>query len=185
MQTRLNAISGDQSGRKTCLIVRKFACQPPLFALVRRASQLARTPVSRTFNSRLVRGAAPPPIPKIPTLIGWDFFCPLPQCWRGFRAWPRERHPCKVGVFAPTDVSLFSVFSGGYASVLEAISFAGAGCDALTAAMSSTTSKCSINPDVFRPRAKAVSGCAAIPADRSVRSWCYARPHPIYAIRPE
>jgi len=72
-----------------------------------------------------------PPIPKIPTLIGWDFFCPFPQCWRGFRAWPSERHPCEVGVFAPTDASLFSVFSGGHASVLEAISFAGAGLEAV------------------------------------------------------
>lgn len=59
------------------------------------------------------------------------FFCPFPQCWRGFRAWPRERHPCEVGVFAPTDASLFSVFSGGHASVLEAISFAGAGLEAV------------------------------------------------------
>ena len=73
----------------------------------------------------------PPPIPKIPTLIGWDFFCPFPQCWRGFRAWPRERHPCEVVFFAPTDASLFSVFSGGHASVLEAISFAGAGLEAV------------------------------------------------------
>src|SRR5690554_3678199 len=56
-----------------------------------------------------------PPIPKIPTLIGWDFFCPFPQCWRGFRAWPRERRPCEVVFFAPTDASLFSVFSGGHA----------------------------------------------------------------------
>lgn len=38
-----------------------------------------------------VRLRVPPPIPKIPTLIGWDFFCPFPQCWRGFRAWPRKR----------------------------------------------------------------------------------------------
>ena len=71
------------------------------------------------------------PIPKIPTLIGWDFFCPFPQCWRGFRAWPRERHPCEVGAFGPADASLFSVFSGGHASVLEAISFAGAGLEAV------------------------------------------------------
>ena len=72
-----------------------------------------------------------PPIPKIPTLIGWDFFCAFPQCWRGFRAWPRERPPCEGGVFAPADASLFSVFSGGHASVLEAISFAGAGLEAV------------------------------------------------------
>jgi len=77
------------------------------------------------------RSAFPPPIPKIPTLIGWDFFCPFPQCWRGFRAWPRERHPCEVGAFGPADASLFSVFSGGHASVLEAISFAGAGLEAV------------------------------------------------------
>lgn len=78
-----------------------------------------------------VRFRVPPPIPKIPTLIGWDFFCPFPQCWRGFRAWPRERPPCEGGVFAPADASLFSVFSGGHASVLEAISFAGAGLEAV------------------------------------------------------
>jgi len=44
------------------------------------------------------------------------FFCPFPQCWRGFRAWPRERHPCEVGVFAPTDASLFSVFQRDWPS---------------------------------------------------------------------
>lgn len=35
--------------------------QPSLFAPVRKTSQLARTPVSRTFNSRLMRGTIPPP----------------------------------------------------------------------------------------------------------------------------
>lgn len=59
------------------------------------------------------------------------FFCPLLQCWCGFRAWPRERRPCEGGVFAPTNASLFSVFSGGHASVLEATSFAGAGLEAV------------------------------------------------------
>ena len=82
-------------------------------------------------NSFLETENRPPPIPKIPTLIGWDFFCLFPQCWRGFRAWPRERPPCEGGVFAPADASLFSVFSGGHASVLEAISFAGAGLEAV------------------------------------------------------
>lgn len=71
------AIFGDHSGRKTCLIVRRFACQPPLFAPVRRASQLARTPVSRTFNSRLVRGSTPPPLSRPqPSPVG-VFSCPI------------------------------------------------------------------------------------------------------------
>src|SRR5690606_39624434 len=67
-----------------------------------------------------MRGTIPPPIPKIPTLIGWDLFCLLPQRWRCSRAWSRERHPCEVGVSATADASLFSVFPGGHASVLEA-----------------------------------------------------------------
>ena len=46
---------------------------------------------------------------------------------RGFRPWSRERHPCEVVVSAAAAASLFSVFSGGHASVLEATSFAGAG----------------------------------------------------------
>src|SRR5690606_30422365 len=38
-----------------------LACQPPLFAAASRTYQLAGTPVSRTFNGRLARAAAPPP----------------------------------------------------------------------------------------------------------------------------
>jgi hypothetical protein len=72
-----------------------------------------------------------PPIIKIPTLIGWDFFCPFPLCWRGLRPCPRERHPSNTCVFTLTDASLFSVFSVGHASVLEATSFAGAGLKAV------------------------------------------------------
>jgi hypothetical protein len=59
------------------------------------------------------------------------FFARSRQCWRGFRAWPRERHIFKPSAFGPADASLFSVFSGGHASVLEAISFAGAGLEAV------------------------------------------------------
>ena len=103
-------------------------------AKVPKSSNLRPQGQSITILSRKrtrVRFRIPPPIPKIPTLIGWDFFCPFPQFWRGFRAWPREGRPCEGGVFAPTDASLFSVFSGGHASVLEAISFAGAGLEAV------------------------------------------------------
>jgi len=75
----------------------------------------------------LARVSGPPPLFKKPTGLGWFFFVCSPQCWRGFRALPRERQPCEVGVFAPAEASLFSVFSGGHASVLEATSFAGAG----------------------------------------------------------
>jgi len=73
----------------------------------------------------------PPPLFEKPTVLGWFFFVCSTQCWRGFRAWPRERHPCEGGVFAPADASLFSVFSGGHASVLEVTSFAGAGLEAV------------------------------------------------------
>lgn len=60
------------------------------------------------------------------------FACPLR--WRGFRAWPRERHPGQPRVSAPADASLLSIFSGGLASVVEATSFADvdlatSGCD--------------------------------------------------------
>ena len=80
----------------------------------------------RGFNSRQLHHY----LKNQPFSVGFFFVC-SPQCWRGFRAWPRERRPCEVGVFAPADASLFSVFSGGHASVLEAISFAGAGLEAV------------------------------------------------------
>ena len=48
------------------------------------------------------------------------FFARSHQCWRGFRVWPRECHPSKPCIFAPADASLFFVFPGGLASVLEA-----------------------------------------------------------------
>ena len=88
----------------------------------------------RRFTARLAAAdsySELPPLFKKPTVLGWFFFARSSQCWRGFRAWPRERYPCEVGVFARADASLFSVFSGGHASVLEAISFAGAGLEAV------------------------------------------------------
>ncbi len=84
----------------------------------------------RRFTARLAAAdsySELPPLFKKPTVLGWFFFARSSQCWRGFRAWPRERYPCEVGVFARADASLFSVFSGCHASVLEATSFAGAG----------------------------------------------------------
>ncbi len=66
-----NPLAGLQSGR--------------LFDGVRTGSRQPAALRLRTFNSRLVRGAAPPPIAQNPTLIGWVFFCPECQCWRGFR----------------------------------------------------------------------------------------------------
>jgi len=68
---------------------------------------------------------------RIPTLIGWDFFCAFPRCWRRLRTWPRERHPCKVAIIAPDDASLFSVFSSGRASVLHSVFLSGAGLEAV------------------------------------------------------
>ena len=97
------------------------------------------------------------------------FFRLFPQCLRGFRAWPCERRPCEGGIFAPTDVSLFSVFSGGYVSVLEAISFAGAGCDALTAFPAAYTQ------DMHR-------GKSAQPGSLRVRAGCSASAHGAFFI---
>ncbi len=64
-----------------------------------------------------VRSSSSPPFTKIPTLIGWDFFCPFPQCWSGFGLWPRERQPLTrpcLGVFLAS-LSLF--FSASLVSV--------------------------------------------------------------------
>ena len=123
-----------------------------------------------------VRFRVPPPIPKIPTLIGWDFFCPFPQCWRGFRAWPRERHPSEVGVFAPTDASPFSVFSGGHASVLEVISFAGAGLEAVGCGwqLLKRWRPSAEQPQKNRPQAVAGAGCDAL--TRVTRARASGRP---------
>jgi len=44
-----------------------------------------------------------------PFSVGFLFAC-FPQCWRGFRAWPRERHPLQPAVLTPSWDSLFSVF---------------------------------------------------------------------------
>ena len=55
-----NPLAGLQSGR--------------LFDGVRTGSQQPAALRLRTFNSRLVRGSTPPPVPHIPTLRGWYFF---------------------------------------------------------------------------------------------------------------
>ena len=49
---------------------------------------------------------------KSQPLSGWDFFCPFPQCWRGFGPWPLEHAPPEVaipGTLFPVFLSLFSV----------------------------------------------------------------------------
>ena len=55
----------------------------------------------------------PPPIPKIPTLIGWDFFCPFPQCWRGFGAWALDLLIAGTPIFTPKRAVFLSPFSAG------------------------------------------------------------------------
>ena len=61
-----------------------------------------------------------------PFSVGFFLAC-APPCWRGFRAWPRERLPSEPCVFTHADASLFSVFSGGLASVRETTSCNDAG----------------------------------------------------------
>ena len=68
-----------------------------------------------------------PPITKIPTLIGWDSFCPKLQRWRGFGPWPRERQPPYVPVFCLLPASLLWIFSVCLVSVLGPTSSIGAG----------------------------------------------------------
>ena len=94
--------------------------------------QVAQLVEQRIENPR-VGGSIPPLATKIQKTnrSRLVFFRPFPQCWRRFRAWPRERHPREVGVFASAYAYLFSVFSGGLASVLEATSFVGAGLEAV------------------------------------------------------
>ena len=72
-----------------------------------------------------------PPIFQKPTVLGWFFFARLPHYWRGFRGWPRERYPSEPYVFTLANASLFSVFSGGLASVREVTSFICAGLEAV------------------------------------------------------
>jgi hypothetical protein len=55
------------------------------------------------------------------------FFRPYPPVLARFRAWPRERHPFEPGILTPSHASLFSVLSGGLASVREATSCIGEG----------------------------------------------------------
>ena len=41
---------------------------------------------------------ASPPLTKNPTVLGWVFSCPKPQCWRGFRRSPLgQATPPQVG----------------------------------------------------------------------------------------
>ncbi len=54
-----------------------------LFDPVRTGSQQPAPLRFRTFNSRLMRGTIPPPVTKIPTLIGWDFFARSPSVGEG------------------------------------------------------------------------------------------------------
>src|SRR5690606_6954935 len=58
--TNLTAISVTDPREKPLDCPLPLACQPPLFAAASRTYQLAGTPVSRTFNGRLVQAATPP-----------------------------------------------------------------------------------------------------------------------------
>ncbi|KAB2937975.1 MAG: hypothetical protein F9K21_04610, partial [Rhodocyclaceae bacterium] len=50
---------------------------------------------------------------QTPTLLGWGFFCPERQCWRGFRPWPLEH--------APPEVAVPSAHSGVFLSLFSAL----------------------------------------------------------------
>ena len=64
-----------------------------------------------------------PPISKIPTLIGWDFFCPIPQCWRGFRPWPLEHGPPERALPGSHSATFLSLFSAALLSIQGPKSF--------------------------------------------------------------
>src|SRR5450830_375010 len=74
-----------------------------------------------------VRFPPAPPLFEIPTLIGWDFFCPKPQCWRGFRPLPRARHLRYRASFCTLAVSLLAVFSVCLARAFDTMSCIHAG----------------------------------------------------------
>ena len=80
----------------------------------------------------LLRATIAPPKFQKPTVLGWFFFAYIRQYWRGFRAWPRERQPSDPSIFTPAHASLFSVLSGGLASVREATPRNHAGCGAVS-----------------------------------------------------
>ena len=59
-----------------------------------------------------VRFPIPPPLPQVPTLIGWDFFRPERQHWRGSPVFSVDCHPAGTPAFGakpPRFLSLFSV----------------------------------------------------------------------------
>lgn len=72
-----------------------------------------------------------PPIPKIPTLIGWDFFCPFPQCWRGFAGRPLDHASPEVGVPGAFFALFLSLFSAALLSIQGPKSWIGAGLRAI------------------------------------------------------
>ena len=74
-----------------------------------------------------VRFPFPPPITKIPTLIGWDFFCPKHQCLRGFRPQPLEHAPPEVVVSGSLPALFLSLFSVGLLSIQGSGACDGAG----------------------------------------------------------
>jgi hypothetical protein len=85
--------------------------------------------VEQRIENPRVDGSIPPLATKIPKTnrSRLVFFAYPRQCWRGFRAWPRERRYSEPSIFAPAHTYLFSVLSGGLASVREVTSCIGAG----------------------------------------------------------
>ncbi len=69
----------------------------------------------------MVRFRAWPPIPKARTRFGLFYARPQRQFWRAFADLPRERHPSRNGLFGPPRPLCSLFFSGGLASVREAI----------------------------------------------------------------
>ena len=50
---------------------------------------------------------------KSQPLSGWDFFCPFPQCWRGFRAWALDLPLAGTPMFWLGRAVFLSPFSAG------------------------------------------------------------------------
>jgi hypothetical protein len=75
---------------------------------------------------------------KSQPLSGWDFFCPFPQCWRGFGRFPLEHGPAEVIGFGELSAVFLSLFSAALLSIQGPKSCIGAGLRAIGSCVTSS-----------------------------------------------
>ena len=95
-------------------VLSPFGLNPPISCS---ASVFRAIPFALRSGWTRIQVSIWPPFIEVPTLISRDFFCPLPQFWRGSAHFPLERLDGNGATIHARTPRFLSLFSAGHLSV--------------------------------------------------------------------